>query len=363
MKNQIIHVYDKTFKKILTLSSGAVINLINGLFETNYPVSSKITYNWTEFEDTRLRKILADTIITINGTVSYHIEAQMTNDETIVMRMFEYGFQQALRTAQPASDTGWRITFPEPKVICFYSNDTIPDEYPLLLDFGKQGTFEYKVSAFKFPEMSIEELNKRKMIILVPFMLLKLRKSIERSRTPENLDALKNLIQHDIIGSIKNNLKLGNITNSDALQLINYSQILYSNLYAKYDETEEITQMTDESYITEADILVQILENAEADLIEKNKLLDAINETLVEKNKVLDETNKILNEKNKTLDETSKSLNETNKILNEKSKTLDETSKALDEANDTLAQKELLISQQSAEIECLKKQLALLQSK
>lgn len=72
------HIFDKIFKKILTLSSTAVVNLINGLFETNYPTDSQIDYNWTEFVDDDLRRILADTIITINHRYSYHLEAQTT---------------------------------------------------------------------------------------------------------------------------------------------------------------------------------------------------------------------------------------------------------------------------------------------
>ena len=67
MEPTVYHIYDKLFKKILTLSSVAVVNLINGLFDTDYPTDSTITYNWTEFEKEDLRKILADTILTING--------------------------------------------------------------------------------------------------------------------------------------------------------------------------------------------------------------------------------------------------------------------------------------------------------
>ncbi|MCI7790173.1 MAG: hypothetical protein MR531_05280 [Lachnospiraceae bacterium] len=69
------HIYDKIFKKVLTLSSKAVINFINGLFETQYSTDAKVTYNWTEFHDDNLKRILADTIITIDGCHSYHIEA------------------------------------------------------------------------------------------------------------------------------------------------------------------------------------------------------------------------------------------------------------------------------------------------
>ena len=97
--NHIYHIYDKMFKKILTLSSKAVINFINGLFQTDYPTDSTITYNWTEFHDDNLTKTIADTILTIGGIHSYHIEAQMYRDEDIVLRIFDYGYKQSLRNA------------------------------------------------------------------------------------------------------------------------------------------------------------------------------------------------------------------------------------------------------------------------
>ncbi|MDO4465093.1 MAG: hypothetical protein Q4C57_11160, partial [Bacillota bacterium] len=62
MSTTIYQIYDKIFKKILTLSATAVVNLINGLFGTNYPPESTVDYNWTEFEDKELKRILADTI-------------------------------------------------------------------------------------------------------------------------------------------------------------------------------------------------------------------------------------------------------------------------------------------------------------
>ena len=95
--NSRSHIYDKMFKKVLTLSSRAVINFINGLFETEYSTDAKVTYNWTEFHDDNLKKTLADTIVTIDGCHSYHIEAQRYQDETIVFRVFEYGYRHAER--------------------------------------------------------------------------------------------------------------------------------------------------------------------------------------------------------------------------------------------------------------------------
>lgn len=172
----INQIYDKTLKKILTLSSRAVVNLINGLFDTDYPPDSTLTYNWTEHHDDDLNRTIADTIITINGEHSYHIEAQMYEDEEIEFRVFDYGYKHALK-----SRNGQDILFfPEPQIIYLYSHADIPDSKSILLDFGTQGSFSYQVPAFKLLEHNLEELNRRKMIILIPFMMLKLRRDIQK---------------------------------------------------------------------------------------------------------------------------------------------------------------------------------------
>ena len=109
----------------------------------------------------------------------------MTEDEDIIFRVFEYSYSHADRTRKNDS-SGCLLSFPEPKIIYLYSADKAPDEYQLTLDFGSQGTFLYKVSTFKFLETSIEELSQKKMIILIPFQLLKLRKLLGKERSDEN---------------------------------------------------------------------------------------------------------------------------------------------------------------------------------
>ena len=270
MSDNVYHIYDKVFKKILTLSSKAVINLINGLFDTDYPTDSTVAYNWTEFENNELRRILADTILTINGKYSYHMEAQMTEDEDIIFRVFDYGYGHADRNRRYAVnmltdedgyieensiESGCELLFPEPKIIYLYSSAKAPDEYYLRLNFGSQGYFLYKVSTFKFLETSLEELNNRKMIILIPFQLLKLRALMKKERSEENLKALQYLIEHDIIESIEQNLTLNNITTDDARRLKQLTHRLYQHIYSHYDEMEVLNVLTDESLILDIDII------------------------------------------------------------------------------------------------------------
>ena len=177
---EIHQIYDKAFKRILTLSNKAVINLINGLFGTDYPTNSKITYNWTEHEDKELKKTLSDSILTINDRDIYHIEAQMTEDEEIVFRIFEYGFGHAHKNRTYENDRETMI-FPRPCIIYLDEGkkDKIPDEYTLVLKFENQGEFSYQVPVFKLQSASIQELNDKKLIVLLPFLLLKLRKKFD----------------------------------------------------------------------------------------------------------------------------------------------------------------------------------------
>ena len=227
---QIAQIYDRIFKKILTLSTRAVIGLINGLFETEYPPDSIITYNWTEHHDDNLKRTLADTIITINHSHSYHIEAQMYEDDEIEFRVFDYGYRHALNAGK---DTDI-LQFPEPRIIYLYNYKNIPDIKEIILDFGTQGTFPYRIPIFKLLEHTAEELSSRKMVILIPFMMLKLRDSIRKERTPENMEALRTLILDDIINAINKNQALGNITSGDANKLRSLIQKLYNHLYSHY---------------------------------------------------------------------------------------------------------------------------------
>ena len=314
MTKQNIHIFDKVFKKILTLSSKAVINMINGLFNTNYTEDSTITYNWTEFVDTELRHTLADTILTINGRHSYHMEAQMERDEDIVFRVFDYGYHHA-GNRRSSNEEYYVLHFPEPKIIYLYATKDIPNTYTLRLDFGSQGFFDYQVPVFKYLETSIEELNQRKLIILIPFQLLKLRKLLQKDRSYDNLLALQKLIEDDILGSIETNLLLKNISINDAYRLQQLTKQLYNYIYAHYAEMEELNDMTDESLILDIDIIEQKYEKL---LAEREAALAKMDSALAEKDSALAEKDSALAEKYSALAEKDSALAEKDSALAEK---------------------------------------------
>jgi len=140
----------------------------------------------------------------------------------------------------------------------------------------------------------LEDLNQKKLVIRIPFQLLKLRKLLEKDRCPEILKAMQNLIQNDIIGSIETNLKLGNISMDDGRRLRNLTKKLYDYIYAHYSEMEVLNEMTDESLLLEYDIIEKEYEKA---LAEKDNALQeknyALRSALQEKEDALQENERL----------------------------------------------------------------------
>ncbi len=247
-------LYDRICKRCISFSQKGTILLINGLYGRDYPLDSTVEYNWTEHEDDDLRRTLADSIITINHRDSYHIEFQMYPDTRIVMRVFEYSFHHAQKHQSDVEV----LQFPEPMVLYLFEDGSASDQLHMTIDFGSQGTFDYRVPAFRYLRMSREELERRKLIVLIPFQLLRLRRAIAKERSPENLKALKVLVSNDIIGVINDNIAAGNLLPSEGQVLKQMTLWLYRRIYEGYAEMEKegINTMVEDALILDVDIII-----------------------------------------------------------------------------------------------------------
>lgn len=290
MSTEIYQIYDRIFKRIFNLSNLAIINLINGLFNTNHPTDSVVEFPNTEFFSTTLEKRFADILIFLNR-IPYHLEAQMTDDGSIVVRAFEYGFHTAMYHRTVTSV----LRFPEPVIIYLDSEKDYPETSDLTLDFGEQGTFTYHVKNFLYQKHHIEELNQKKMIVLIPFHLLKLRRIIEKDASEKNFQLLQDLIMNDILGSIKANLMVGNITADDAAQLRELTLELYNHIYSHYEELGGCADMK------------PLLDGAIELPLDKYRIrideLEQTNNTLKEEKLIIEQEKSSLEQENKRLQE------------------------------------------------------------
>lgn len=229
-------IYDRIFKRIFNLSDRAIIGLINGLFHENFPPGSSVEYRNSEFITSDMDDRIADIFVTIAGEKTFHLEAQMTSDSIIILRVFEYGFLFA-RSTQTGDNT---LHFPEPAVIYLNRKRGIPEKSTLHISFGNQGSFDYQVRNFLCLAHDAEDLDARNMAVLIPFQVLRLRGLLNRALAQkdgigtaaytEKIQQLQEKICCDIISSIENNLTLGNITPDDANQLLELTTLLHAHI-------------------------------------------------------------------------------------------------------------------------------------
>jgi predicted transposase/invertase (TIGR01784 family) len=230
-------------KRLLELSSVALVQFINGLFNTNYPLDSRVEKTKTETVSDKLRRLLSDTMLIVNGVYAYHLEGQIDNDRNIAIRVFEYGFAEALKTKK-LSDNGQKITlkFPNAKIIFWEATKKMPDEVVLTLEFPEGEPYDYKVRTFKFLEHGIRELAERKLAILLPFYVLKLRRSVKSAKNSERraelAQKMKSIVD-ELVEAIDRCAEAGLMDESDKRTVVQLTEQLYKELFANYSEFKE----------------------------------------------------------------------------------------------------------------------------
>jgi hypothetical protein len=223
-------LFDLVFKRLIRLSPGAVIRFINGLFGTSHPPESSVDYPNTE----------------TGGRSTYHVEVQSTDDAEIAVRVFEYGFAQALRTKTVDANVT-TVQFPEARVIYVNPSKATPGEVRLRLEFPGGGC-DYAVKSFKLFDYSLQTLRKKNMLLLLPFYVLKLRRAVEAAKTVEERGSLSRqmrAILESLVETIGGGVRKRVLTKTDGRMLIEYSERLFREVYMGYTEFKESNIMKD----------------------------------------------------------------------------------------------------------------------
>jgi hypothetical protein len=137
-------IFDRSFKKIIGgLSSKALIRLINGLFGSNHPPDSEVKRLNTEQIDESLKKRLCDEIVSVAGQ-KYVIEEQTTGDSNMAIRIFEYGYAEALSDRETKDGV---ILLPFPRMIVIYleAGRAVPDVLTVRMRFPDGSEHDFRV--------------------------------------------------------------------------------------------------------------------------------------------------------------------------------------------------------------------------
>ena len=95
-------IFDDVYRTIVSRMPQFIIPVINDAFGTRYPANVEFEQLKNEFY-TKDGKIVTDSVFLIRGRI-YHIECQSYPDNTMAIRMFEYGMEVALERARKKKD-------------------------------------------------------------------------------------------------------------------------------------------------------------------------------------------------------------------------------------------------------------------
>ncbi|WP_298126327.1 hypothetical protein [uncultured Clostridium sp.] len=192
---------DEVLKVLFSTSNKVLVKLLNGIFDEKFDVDEvELTVSNNEFVEDDLGILRGDMFFDIlnknHNKASYHIEFQTKNDNTMVIRMFEYGFKKGkeqLKNSKKFKEEIKTIYFPKQKVIFFEENKIIKNQLKLKIIFPDEQEIIYTVDVIKYWEYTDKELKEKKMYPLMPLQLFNLRKELEKAHNKNDLKKIKEL--------------------------------------------------------------------------------------------------------------------------------------------------------------------------
>jgi len=258
---------DEILKYLFSTSNKVLLKLLNAIFEEDFKENEvNLTVSNNEFIEDTLGVIRGDMFFDIlkrdNNKISYHLEFQTKNDNTMVIRMFEYGFKKAKENSN--IDNSMRtLYFPKQKVIFFEENKNIEDLLNLKIIFPNNQEVIYCVDVIKYWEFTEEELIKRKMYPLIPLQLFSLRKELEVAQKKNDILKIQQLsvIAKNLATKLANESKelfceneiLGEDFHKMLLAIQNLIEYLNRNYFNDDKLEEEVITMTKSLYDPEVE--------------------------------------------------------------------------------------------------------------
>ena len=230
-------IYDNVWRTIVHDFPNLLIAFVNELFSESYSKDARVEFLQDTHEqklpDGTVEKRITDTyfrIIDRDGTVKkYHLECQSTADSSMLVRWFEYG---ACIAQDDAVQENNRIVleFPHAAVLFLRSNRNTPDYMPIELK-TPDGSINYKIPVAKMQNYTIDIMFKKRLLILLPFYLFVVEKSLKDCEADsDKLAELLNSLQ-TIVKGLDALLLLGDIdelTRNSILEFKQYGKCSFS---------------------------------------------------------------------------------------------------------------------------------------
>ena len=290
-------LWDEIMKALVYTMPEQLFPLIEEVYGITYPKGTSVQFLSTEqpvfpnnTEEAFISQFM-DLSVLIAGTDYYHIECQMKNDHQMVIRMLSYDLHFAMQHCEAEQDATGEMILRFPRSVVLYpeKNGKIPDRLRCRIIFQDDSEHTYQVPTVKMQDYSMEKIQKKHLILFLPYVLLRLRPQLE-SRNRINKEELTSLV-NSVIVILNEEVQLGNITElqqKDILELFNRASKKIFTHYPEYQR--EVSSMTELKIKT---LSMQLAEKDEQ-LAEKDEQLAAYKTELADKEAIIAELKKQL---------------------------------------------------------------------
>lgn len=187
--------WDRLNKRQIGLHPHLVLPLVSETFHKDYSRSVSITLLSTEYVLTKtyldggktLNSIFADSVVKI-GNDLYHLECQMQMNKELIIRMLEYdmsiglvhgtSLQTEVDENQNIVSQKYRVNLPKSAILYLGTSSHISDQMECDLIMGNEESITYQVDVVKVQQYSLEDIEKKHLSILIPFLPIRYRRAI-----------------------------------------------------------------------------------------------------------------------------------------------------------------------------------------
>ncbi len=181
-------IFDDVYHTIISRMPQFIIPVINDAFGTRYPMDVEYEQLKNEFY-TKNGRIVSDSIFLIKGHL-YHVECQSNPDNTMAIRMFEYGMEIALERARKKKDY-LHVELPESAVIYLRHTKNTPDTLTVEVRSPKGDTLTYESKVIKVQEYTKDVIFRKKLLMYLPFYVMRYENELKTlDKDEKRLDAL-----------------------------------------------------------------------------------------------------------------------------------------------------------------------------
>ena len=190
-QNTVPTPYDDTFRTLMNDCVRLLIPVINEVFGKNYSGDEQIIFRPNEHfinqQDGKEQKRITDSSFSIishdNLEEKFILECQSTDDDTLLIRIFEYITQEALDSG---TITKYKliVTIPNAAVLFLRSKKSTPNSMNIVIN-TPGGSVSFNVPVMKVQSYSLEQIFDKNLLFLLPFYIFNLEKNFPQYEASE----------------------------------------------------------------------------------------------------------------------------------------------------------------------------------